>query len=188
MPEQAISRVLFPPRGARDNDHSSSPGVATGIERPTRELGRTTLGAPLFGLAPGGVCLAPAVTGGTGELLPRRFTLTPAAGPPGRFVFCGTFLPVTRTGRYPAPCPMEPGLSSPLLRARQRSSVMLRHATKNGTRHTVQNKKSKNCSRRNESVRCSAFSKKQFTMHCPSVLCRSQGTIKNLPTEFVFIV
>ena len=32
---------------------------------------------------------------------------------PRRFAFCGTFLPVTRTGRYPAPCPMELGLSSP---------------------------------------------------------------------------
>ncbi len=31
---------------------------------------------PLFGLAPGGVYLAPAVTGGTGELLPHPFTLT----------------------------------------------------------------------------------------------------------------
>ena len=30
-----------------------------------------------------------------------------------RFVFCGTFLRVTPTGRYPAPCSMEPGLSSP---------------------------------------------------------------------------
>ena len=33
--------------------------------------------APLFGLAPGGVYLAPAVTGETGELLPHLFTLTP---------------------------------------------------------------------------------------------------------------
>jgi hypothetical protein len=32
--------------------------------------------ALLFGLAPGGACLAPDVTTGTGELLPRRFTLT----------------------------------------------------------------------------------------------------------------
>jgi hypothetical protein len=31
---------------------------------------------PLFGLAPGGVYKAPAVTGGPGELLPHRFTLT----------------------------------------------------------------------------------------------------------------
>ncbi len=33
--------------------------------------------ALLFGLAPGGVCLASDVTTGTGELLPHRFTLTP---------------------------------------------------------------------------------------------------------------
>ena len=31
---------------------------------------------PLFGFAPGGVYLAPAVTDETGELLPRPFTLT----------------------------------------------------------------------------------------------------------------
>ena len=34
-----------------------------------------------------------------------------------RFVFCGTFLRVTPTGRYPAPCSAEPGLSSPRLTA-----------------------------------------------------------------------
>jgi len=80
---------------------------------------------PLFGLAPGGVFLAPAVTGRTGELLPHRFTLTSADRPPGRFAFCGTFLPVARTGSYPAPCPAEPGLSSPLPGAEQRSFVLL---------------------------------------------------------------
>ena len=31
----------------------------------------------------------------------------------GRFAFCGTFLLVAETGRYPASCPEEPGLSSP---------------------------------------------------------------------------
>ena len=30
-----------------------------------------------------------------------------------RFLFCCTFLRVASTGRYPASCPMEPGLSSP---------------------------------------------------------------------------
>jgi len=70
-------------------------------------------GISLFGLAPGGVYLASAVTSGTGELLPHLFTLTPVNQ--GRFVFCGTFLPVTGTGGYPAPCPVEPGLSSPLV-------------------------------------------------------------------------
>ncbi len=31
-----------------------------------------------------------------------------------RFLFCCTSLGVTSTGRYPASCPMKPGLSSPL--------------------------------------------------------------------------
>ena len=34
----------------------------------------------------------------------------------GRYVFCATFLQVTLTGRYPAHCPAEFGLSSPLVR------------------------------------------------------------------------
>ena len=37
--------------------------------------------APLFGLAPDGVCRAKPVTRPAGELLPRRFTLTPTALP-----------------------------------------------------------------------------------------------------------
>ena len=71
--------------------------------------------ALLFGLAPGGVYLAPDVTTGTGELLPHRFTLTSRRRrnrSMRRFAFCCTFLLVTETGSYPAPCPGEPGLSS----------------------------------------------------------------------------
>ena len=64
----------------------------------------------LFGLAPGGVYLAGPVTRVAGELLPHRFTLTHSEN--GRFVFCGTFLEVALTGCYPAPCPVELGLSS----------------------------------------------------------------------------
>jgi hypothetical protein len=97
----------------KDNDHSSRTPITRGLTRPTRELGRATLGALLFGLAPGGVYLASNVTTGAGELLPHPFTLT--VGNKGllrRFAFCGTFLPVTGTGRYPAPCPVELGLSS----------------------------------------------------------------------------
>src|SRR2546421_9181742 len=45
-----------------------------------------------------------------GGLLPHHFTLTGAGR---RCHFCGTFLRVTPTGRYPAPCSEEPGLSSP---------------------------------------------------------------------------
>ena len=33
-----------------------------------------------------------------------------------RFLFCCTILRVASTGRYPAPCPMKPGLSSPVSR------------------------------------------------------------------------
>ena len=39
----------------------------------------------------------------SGALLPHRFTLTVlSARSAGRFIFCGTFLRVTATGRYPA--------------------------------------------------------------------------------------
>ena len=79
MLEQAISRVLFPEAAqgtVRDDDHSSSLDVAIKVKRPTRGFGRTTLKLPLFGLAPDGVCIASAVTGGTGKLLPHHFTLT----------------------------------------------------------------------------------------------------------------
>ena len=53
----------------------------------------------------------------TGELLPRLSILTttascPQAKPCGGFRFYDTFLKVTLTGRYPARCPVEPGLSS----------------------------------------------------------------------------
>src|SRR6202049_1359972 len=44
------------------------------------------------------------------ELLPHDFTL---AGFPA-VCFCGTLLRVTPTGRYPARCPLKPGLSSRL--------------------------------------------------------------------------
>ena len=50
-----------------------------------------------------------------GGLLPRLFNLTAPGRPQGaRYVFCGTFLEVTLTGGYPAPCPVELGLSSRL--------------------------------------------------------------------------
>jgi len=40
-------------------------------------------------------------------------TISPLRAPLGAAVcFCGTFLRVAPTGRYPAPCPMKPGLSS----------------------------------------------------------------------------
>ena len=90
--------------------HSSGTAVTDGLKQPTRKHGRAALNASLFGLAPGGVYLASGVTVGPGELLPHPFTLTRLGR---RTSLCGTFPGVTPAGRYPAPCPVEPGLSSP---------------------------------------------------------------------------
>ena len=89
------------------NGHLSSLYVATQFKRPTRRHG----GQPyrlLFGLAPDGVSQSLFCHQKSGELLPRLSTLT---GFPAVY-FCCTFLRVAPTGRYPASCPMELGLSS----------------------------------------------------------------------------
>ncbi len=70
---RTVSRVLCPVRGG---DHLSRTPVARRLKRP---YPRARAGHPmalLFGLAPGGVCRAGAVTRVAGELLPHRFTLT----------------------------------------------------------------------------------------------------------------
>ena len=67
---------------------------------------------PIRGLAPDGVCLAAPVTEGavgsypTVSPFPFQIVLV------GWSILCGTFLEVAFTGRYPASCPTEPGLSS----------------------------------------------------------------------------
>lgn len=65
-----------------------------------------------FGLASSGVYMCPPCHQGGGELLPRLSTLTYYKY---AVYFCCTSLRVTSTGRYPAPCPMKLGLSSPIL-------------------------------------------------------------------------
>jgi len=88
------------------------------IRAPKRHpaIRRTTPGdCFLFGLAPGGVYRARLVAQPAGELLPHRFTLTARASlrwPARRFAFCCTFPGLAAGGRYPPPCPAEPGLSS----------------------------------------------------------------------------
>jgi len=68
---QAVTIYLGPPL---PTGSSGLPEDGAGRPCPPR---RTAL---LFGLAPGGVCLAPDVTAGTGALLPHRFTLTLPCG------------------------------------------------------------------------------------------------------------
>ena len=98
-----------------------SPGASRDLPG---SLGGPPSGAPLFGLAPGGVFRAADVAADTGELLPHPFTLTVAE--PRRSGFCGTFRGVSPPGRYPAPCPVEPGLSSSGVARRRRSPDLLR--------------------------------------------------------------
>jgi hypothetical protein len=75
-----------------------------------------------------------------GALLPHLFTLTREKGAwndpslARRYVFCATVLQVTLTGRYPAHCPTEFGLSSPPSRFRaptRRPSALLRRIDSN---------------------------------------------------------
>ena len=55
----------------------------------------------------------PESLGSAGGLLPHRCTIACShCCVIGCLHFCGTLLAVTRTGRYPAVCPVEPGLSS----------------------------------------------------------------------------
>lgn len=85
--------------------------LPSALKQPTQGLGRATLDAPLRGLAPNGVYRATTVTGRAVGSYP---TISPLLdlNLVGRFDFCGTFLEVFLTGRYPASCPAEPGLSS----------------------------------------------------------------------------
>ena len=65
-----------------------------------------------------------------GGLLPHHFTLAQLQlrrSAAGRCHFCGTFLRLAPTGCYPAPCSMEPGLSSrPCQRSGGRPSASTR--------------------------------------------------------------
>ena len=101
-----------PRRLKRPTRGSSGSGRSAGKEKGREAHSRTN--APLFGLAPGGVCLARPVTRPAGELLPHRFNPYRTDRSARRFVFCGTFptRPKPSGGRYPPPRPVESGLSS----------------------------------------------------------------------------
>src|SRR6266850_5695171 len=115
--QQAVSRILSP---LRADDHSSRLAITGEIQRPTRRLrtGRPTQlerrierragRLPIWSCSVRGfACHRP--YGRRGALLPHLFTLTREGG---RCIFCATVLQVTLTGRYPAHCPTEFGLSS----------------------------------------------------------------------------
>lgn len=84
--------------------------ITHALKQPTRKRwsGRP---ASLFGLASDGACQARHVTIPTGGLLLHRFTLTNLKKMAVSFLW--RFPEITPPGRYPASCPMKPGLSSP---------------------------------------------------------------------------
>ena len=90
--------------------HLGSPSPATSCGSPGTNQRAVAF---LLSLAPGGVYRAAPVTRGAGGLLHHRFTLACASCQGHRrSVLCGTFRRVAPPGRYPAPCPVESGLSS----------------------------------------------------------------------------
>jgi len=107
-PREIVSRVLFAAEAA--GCHSSGHDVAVGLKRPSPGcLSGPPSNASLFGLAPGGACHAKHVT-----VFPVRSYRTISRLPAfsGRCIFCGAIPGIAPAGRYPAPCPAEPGLSS----------------------------------------------------------------------------
>ena len=134
--QQAVSRILSafarlrragvttiplaPPLLAGSSDRPGGIGRAVRPARP-RASG-AGLDASLFGLAPCGVLPATGVAAGAVRSY-RTFSPLPAfahrpttahAKLAGRYIFCATVLQVALTGRYPAHCPAEFGLSSRL--------------------------------------------------------------------------
>ena len=108
----------------RTNDHSSSSAITGGIKRPTRKLCRRAVRCGFHRALPYLVLLRAGF--GLPRVLPRaRCALTAPFHPypstqsalacepsSGRYIFCATVLQVALTGRYPAHCPSEFGLSS----------------------------------------------------------------------------
>ena len=103
---QPVSRVL-----SRTVIHLGRPSPDASSDLPEPSAGRTN--GFLFGLAPGGVCRATPVAS---RAVRSYRTLSPL--PAGRsrhrrFAFCCTFRGLAPPRHYLAPCPVEPGLSSP---------------------------------------------------------------------------
>ncbi len=111
---RVLSRAIIP-LGRPSPDASSS---LPGSRARTRRC-RIAPATSLFGLAPGGVCHATRCCHLRGALLPHHFTLTSAtrlaACRASAVSFCCTFRGLAPPRCYLAPCPSEPGLSSPLL-------------------------------------------------------------------------
>jgi len=95
-------------------NHSSRADVAERLKRPTRKLARAASSLSYIVLLQVGFTLPP--------MLPsERCALTAPFHPylteTRRYIFCGTFRRLAPPRHYLAPCPAEPGLSSPATNA-----------------------------------------------------------------------
>ena len=112
-----MSRTIS--RGMSSNDHLSRAAVTNSFKRPTWKR-NGQLHCFLFGLASDGVYMCPLCYQRGGSPLHYPSNLTTKGNLSLRCLrhlvavhFCCTGLGVTSTGRYPASCPVKPGLSSP---------------------------------------------------------------------------
>ena len=115
-PKQPISRVLFPRQVAQPRVmviHLGPPLPTASSSQPGSTDG-PSLTLPYLALLLVGFTWHPA---SPPDPVSSYLTLSPlpafAKASGGRTSLCGTFPGVTPAGRYPAPCPVEPGLSSP---------------------------------------------------------------------------
>lgn len=114
--------------GSVEGSHLSRRKVTFSLKRPYPGALRTTSSPLYLALLRTGFAW-PTGHPAAGSLLHYLFTLTLCAGPcleyqrlgmppvaqepaPKAVCFCGTFPKITLAGSYPAPCPVEPGLSS----------------------------------------------------------------------------
>jgi hypothetical protein len=105
--------------GSVVNSHSSRVHVAVYLKRPTRGPARAARCDPKTACPPIWSCSGWGLPchrcyHRRGALLPHHFNLTvPPRGGSWRCIFCGTFRGLAPPRSYLAPCPVEPGLSSP---------------------------------------------------------------------------
>jgi hypothetical protein len=137
-----------------------------------------TVNAPLFGLAPCGVLPATRVATGAVRSY-RTFSPLPLDSPlrarSGRYIFCATFLQVALTGRYPAHCPAEFGLSSPRLRPYRlrRGKPLSEPATPTGDRLLAESAASKRAEAREGRRRSSGVLRRRSIIRRFPARCRT---------------
>lgn len=110
--------------GSVEDGHLSGPLVSERLKRTDAESGRAAhaLSGPCSSRGLPGQGLSALPVGSYPTVAPLPVPHSRAAI--GGLHFCGAILAVARTGRYPATCPVEPGLSSGA-RTRPRPSVQL---------------------------------------------------------------